>query len=34
MKYIKKLVRSIILNLKDTSEALEEIRKRGLGSIN
>ena len=31
MKYFKRLFRAIILNLKDTSKALEEIRKRGLG---
>ena len=31
MKYFKRLFRAIILNLKDTSVALEEIRKRGLG---
>jgi len=31
MKYIKMLVRKFISNLRDTSKALEEIQKRGLG---
>lgn len=31
MKYIKKLFKKIISNLRDASNALEEIQKRGLG---
>jgi hypothetical protein len=34
MKYIKQLIEKIISTLKDTGDALVEIRKRGLGPKN